>query len=1530
MKRKVVCLLMAALLVIQFMPHTFAAENLNTGSVPEGRFVFAAAKAGKVVIKPTRFDYSEGQTVYDVLMSNPDGHSFREQSSGFINIIDGVEGNYNRYDDQGGYALDTEASDVNAFFFVEFELSEENAPAFGDMLKAMADYNSSENGVEKFAPAAEAYAAANNALLGAKADYSALKANLSKAMQDYNDTVLNARKYSVALDFRTITGAALNGYAFTVDDSYGNVFAFNDNEEVVLPARDYYFTLKKGNNSARGTMTVTAPENAEGKAKVSIEGEDVGWICLYDGKSWMGEIDFLNKNGGTVEENAYPKSGNTYFIPDNMTRSNIYVQCGEGIDEKTYNHSAVSLYPIYTTVQGKELCGGKKAWESRYSSVTKLVAAGSGDTSLTMEARLSYGGYTLVESRDLTIKRTPTLQGLSVTADGAEQKTGFEPLGESYELTVCTDSIKVSPALYNWAKYEVSVNEEPLKGSTMEISLLEAETSVVLNLKAPNGEIRNYTLTVHKVDAVNVTVEHASDTTVEIKNSVGALIGAYDQSKTSDTFHLVEGERYTCISGKDEYYHASVDFTAQSGLVMTAPLPDTTDLLTGLGFRSHSSLSKAEVYMPVDKDVSSNHLLNVTVPDRMNYLCISASVTAGTLMAVETESKITTYTQEKLETNAVSIGNYLEYGDKKQTLTFRISNSENDVTKYQNYVVNFVRSLSLKGLQLVANGESVSLYQEENGNLTTNTEFKPACMTYGTNISSALETMTLMVEPYSKDYYIYVNNKEYLPETDSETGERGEKVEVVLDLDYTKVTENFDIRVESDAECSVPQTYTVTLYKKAPISTGITINDADTGQKISAEGKVQPLAVVYDSMSGERIWPDENGKFSLIDTMSYRVVATCYGYVGSESIITAESDKTDISISLTKAPAQSERQNLDSSWPSFRGSDDANGVVNFKTPIKAEDAALSWASKLGDGYSADAVSCPIIITENGYEYLIVYAGTNIYKVDALSGETVAEGEMDHKSSFAINSATYAEGMIFVGLANGTVQAFDAVTLKSLWIYKNSRGGQPNCPITYSNGYIYTGFWNSETKPADFVCISVTDEDPTKTNEQKLASWTHTDNGFYWAGSYVDPEGKFLLVGTDDGDSGYLKYSARLLCLNPQTGEVLDTIDEIRGDLRSNVSYDSETGRYFFTSKGGYFYSVKMTEKDGNLRFDDNSFLQIYLDNYGNDTSNPPMSTCTPVVYNGRAYIGVSGVAQFGAYSGHNITVIDLSTWTIAYSVPTQGYPQTSGLLTTAYEETDGYVYVYFFDNFTPGKLRALKDKKGQTAPVVTTPEEGTYQGVTKTYNTPYVLFTPAGDQAQYAICSPIADAYGTLYFKNDSAYLMALTNRITKLEITKAPDKTEYEPGESFDPTGMEIKLTYANGLTREIPATRTVNGKKICYISWTENPEGFTSKDTETTIRFAYVMYQNGDDGEVGRTITSPYAKQEITVKGSEAVLGDVNGDENINAQDVQMIRNYILEKTTLTEAQMNAADVNKDGKVNAQDVQKLRNYLMEKISTL
>ncbi len=113
---------------------------------------------------------------------------------------------------------------------------------------------------------------------------------------------------------------------------------------------------------------------------------------------------------------------------------------------------------------------------------------------------------------------------------------------------------------------------------------------------------------------------------------------------------------------------------------------------------------------------------------------------------------------------------------------------------------------------------------------------------------------------------------------------------------------------------------------------------------------------------------------------------------------------------------------------------------------------------------------------------------------------------------------------------------------------------------------------------------------------------------------------------------------------------------------------------------------------------------------------------------------------------------------------------------------------------SPGKLRVLRDKPGQTRADITVTETAIEGGKEISYETAGVLFTPDGNQAQYAICSPITDASGTIYFKNDSAYMMALGSVITELRVDGQPDKLAYRAGETFDPAGMKITAVYKNG----------------------------------------------------------------------------------------------------------------------------------------
>ena len=201
---------------------------------------------------------------------------------------------------------------------------------------------------------------------------------------------------------------------------------------------------------------------------------------------------------------------------------------------------------------------------------------------------------------------------------------------------------------------------------------------------------------------------------------------------------------------------------------------------------------------------------------------------------------------------------------------------------------------------------------------------------------------------------------------------------------------------------------------------------------------------------------DENGNWQLL--CGETVLPVQNGEVG----VTAE-----LSLELVKAAENTSlRHDLSAEWADFRGTQyqngqlvqgvnalTNNGITTVPVPVSADDSVLYWANKLGDGFDANAVGSPILVGD----YLITYSGSTIFKIDTISGAVVKTGKMHHESSFSITPPTYYDGMIFVALADGYVQAFDAETLESLWIYKDKKGGQPNSPITVRDGYLYTGF-----------------------------------------------------------------------------------------------------------------------------------------------------------------------------------------------------------------------------------------------------------------------------------------------------------------------------------------------------------------------------------------------------------------------------------------------------------------------------------------
>ena len=138
---------------------------------------------------------------------------------------------------------------------------------------------------------------------------------------------------------------------------------------------------------------------------------------------------------------------------------------------------------------------------------------------------------------------------------------------------------------------------------------------------------------------------------------------------------------------------------------------------------------------------------------------------------------------------------------------------------------------------------------------------------------------------------------------------------------------------------------------------------------------------------------------------------------------------------------------------------------------------------------------------------------------------------------------------------------------------------------------------------------------------------------------------------------------------------------------------------------------------------------------------PGAVTATPVVYNGRLYVGCQNS------TAGKFIVLDAKTMKEIYTADMQGYPQASMLASTAYEEATGKIYIYSTYNAKPGGITAFEDSQGQTTAVKTE------------------LFTPSEDMQQYCISTISVGSDGTLHYKNDSGNIFAIGEKEPEVRL---------------------------------------------------------------------------------------------------------------------------------------------------------------------
>lgn len=417
-------------------------------------------------------------------------------------------------------------------------------------------------------------------------------------------------------------------------------------------------------------------------------------------------------------------------------------------------------------------------------------------------------------------------------------------------------------------------------------------------------------------------------------------------------------------------------------------------------------------------------------------------------------------------------------------------------------------------------------------------------------------------------------------------------------------------------------------------------------------------------------------------------------------------------------------------WPSFRGNAENNAVTGEATPATADDAVLVWGMQVGEGWG-DAPSAPIVA--DGWLY--VMSGTTIEKRSLVTGEVAAQGAMAAAPSYGYAPPTYADGVLYAPLGNGTVQAFDAETLESLWIYRDELGGQALSAITVAEGGLYVGFWNGETSDARFVRIDAGDDDPALPDEEKGATWAIARAGGFYGAQPIVGDG-IVVVGADNGArESDAEAPGAVLALDAETGAVLDE-EPMAGDVRTSMVYDGQ-GDVVALSKAG---ELALLAVDGDTgEFD--RLATADLDG---------QATSTPVVYDGRIYSACT--AADGATG--RIAVLDAATLDELFSISLpQGRPQGSLLLSDGLLDSTGELVLYATCNNVPGGLLAVR-----LAPDCASADGAQVEQI----------YDPTADgAAQYCVSSPIAADGGLVIFKNDSGRLFAVGDEAVWADVAR-------------------------------------------------------------------------------------------------------------------------------------------------------------------
>lgn len=507
-------------------------------------------------------------------------------------------------------------------------------------------------------------------------------------------------------------------------------------------------------------------------------------------------------------------------------------------------------------------------------------------------------------------------------------------------------------------------------------------------------------------------------------------------------------------------------------------------------------------------------------------------------------------------------------------------------------------------------------------------------------------------------------------------------------------------------------------------------------------------------------------------------------------------------------------------WRGAMNHSNGNAVTDVK--ITKDTTEEKWAYPLNrtvGSWGAYYAGQTVIVDD----YLYATGGGKLHKINIETGkgdETTPAGS----SSFTYDYLAYGDGMIFVSTGS-KIEAFDIDTLNSLGSVSGSFGQYH--PIQYNNGYIVC---NGNIFKTDKTSENVFTQVGTTTVGGETFNWSQ--------GVFADDY--FYAVSTNN-----------IYCVNYTTNEVVEKyqFSETRttsANIGGQLAYDETTGYMYWGSyKENNLYTIHINENGG---FDTETLVSSDIGQ---------MSVCPPVIYNGRAYIA----GQRGAITVVNADIISDEFMKVIYTATSDvklGKIQSNPILTTAYEEGTGNVYIYFQGYSIPGNIFYLEDNSQKT--------EGEIKQLTNLSTT---------NKSAYAFEQIAVDNDGRIYFYNEEGYLYCYGDK----------EVHDYEYECNFDGTHKKVCLN--------------------CGREETENCE-FVTDEVDTHCIHCDCKKEQGIYGDIDQSgeinvqdavILQKYTVKAVTLDEKQTFYSMFDGTEIITIKNVTILQRYIANSLTETE---------------------------------